>query len=71
MIARGSIAMSGFSNVWNAKSIEMKVIAIPAKVDRRAALGVILLRISITKAPLNSITPLKKQARRPTFHAIS
>ena len=71
MIARGSIAISGFSNVWNAKSIEMNVIAIPASVASSAALGVMRRRMSTQKAPANSIMPLPKQASRPTFHAIS
>ena len=71
MIAAGIRASPGFAKIWNVNSMEIKVIAMPASVESKAALGVILLSQSPTKAPAVSITPLKKQATSPTFHARS
>ena len=51
------------------KSIEINVMAIPARADKRAALGVILRTHSATNDPKNSINPERKQATNPTFHA--
>ena len=66
--ASGNKAIIGFSNILNAKSIEINVMAIPARVESKAALGVIRLRYPPINAPSISITPLRKQATIPIFH---
>ena len=62
----GTNASAGFANIWNVNSIEIKVIAILASVDSRAALGVILLIQPPTNAPAISIIPLDKHATKQT-----
>jgi hypothetical protein len=63
------MATNGRAKIRNVKSIEIKVIAMPAKADKSAARGVTRRTYSAIKAPAISITPLRKQATRPTFQA--
>jgi len=69
MIAMGNNATSGRAKILKVKSIAMKVIAIPANADNSAARGVTRRTVSAMKAPAISITPLRKQATKPTFQA--
>ena len=71
MIKSGTNAKSGLAKVLKAKSIEMKVIAMPASADRRAARGV-TLRIQAPKKLMPiSMRADKKQAKTPTRQAKS
>lgn len=65
----GTNATEGRAKIRKVKSIEIKVTAMPARAASSAARGVIRRTGSATKAPAISITPLKKQATRPTFQA--
>ena len=69
MIASGRKATSGRSKVLIAKSMEMKAMAMPERVDKSAARGVARRIRSATKDPENSITPETKQAARPMRQA--
>ncbi len=69
MTAIGTSATSGWAKILKVKSIEINVIAMPANADKRAARGVTRRTVSAIKAPAISITPFKKQATSPTFHA--
>ena len=61
--------MRGFAKILKVKSMAIKVTAIPARADRRAARGVSRRTLSAIKAPAISITPLRKHATNPTFQA--
>ena len=65
----GASAIKGWLNILKLKSMDMNVIAIPARADSRAARGVMRLTNSAMKEPRISITPLRKQATSPTFQA--
>ena len=62
---------SGFSQILNAKSMEMNVSAMPPRAESNAALGATRLIHPPTSEPTVSITPLTKQAASPAFHAAS
>ena len=69
MSIMGRMAISGEAKIWSTKPIAMKVMAIPARADSRAARGVWRRSQSPTSAPALSITPETRVANRPACHA--
>src|SRR5262249_13689184 len=69
IIAIGTSATKGCEKILKVKSMEINVIAIPASADNNAARGVTRRTLSATKAQMISMTPFRKQATSPTFHA--
>ena len=63
--------MTGFWKIRNTKPIHIKVMAMPAKGERSAALGVCLRRLLPMKEPMTSMQPLVKHANSPAFQARS
>ena len=63
------MATNGWAKILKVKSMEINVMAMPASAESRAALGVTRRTLSAMKAPMISMTPLRKQATRPTFQA--
>ncbi len=70
MIARVVNPISGRAKVRKKKPIEMKVSAMPARVESRAARGVERRTRSATKAPASSMTPEPRQATSPACQAM-
>ena len=71
MKASGMKPTSGSAKMRKQKSIEMKVMAMPASVASKAARGVIRFTHPATNAPPSSIRPEPRQAAKPTFQANS
>ena len=69
--AKGIYPTSGSAKIRKQKSIEMKVIAIPANVANNAARGVTRFTQPARNAPANSMSPEPRQAANPTFQASS
>ena len=65
----GRIAIMGDAKIWRMKPMAMKVMAMPARAESRAARGVCLRIQSPTKAPATSITPEIRVANRPACQA--
>ena len=71
MIPRGTMEMSGFSQILNANPMVMKVRPMPPSAERRAARGASRRTRSPTSAPRVSMIPLTKQAASPACQAAS
>ena len=69
MMARTGSPIQATSHIWAAGRMEMKVIEMPASVPSMAARGVILRTYGPTKAPIITITPIRKAHARPASQA--
>ena len=67
----GAIETIGLDQISRQNFIEIKPIAMPASVDKRAARGVYRRISGATNAPKSSITPLPRQATSPICQAFS
>ena len=66
IIIIGRMAIAGEAKIWKMNPMAMKVMATPARAERSAARGVWRRNQSPTNAPAVSISPLIRQANRPT-----